>query len=403
MSEKKILKVNISDFALPSNNTTRKKRPTKENGEIKVKQPAERKRSDSLKKKSILKMIRQHQEDRYKKLFDNNNSRQPTSATSSTSNINNFNKDFDEAKEFLQTLTEKTDIENKMKNYTLKQYPNNIQSNSLLLNPTINPIAEVTNLNISSDRLLSDNTTHMKPNININQTPAYGCLKNGNLPTFRNFMNQTRKAMPIINNQNVSLPKPLNISNIPITIEPRMLGGNVSSNIETINYNKYNNAINTNTNTNSPEIKKENIPLSHNELVEQKVNESLNRVNIMRKTEEKLKDINRKYIPTIKKRKKTYKRTYKVGKSTVFPRVSVLVSNKTIRKQVANKKQLLKQTSISDIKKYLMKRGFIKVGSTAPNDVLRKMYESATLICGEIQNHNPDNLLYNFMNAGDSL
>ena len=50
-----------------------------------------------------------------------------------------------------------------------------------------------------------------------------------------------------------------------------------------------------------------------------------------------------------------------------------------------------------------MKRGFIKVGSTAPNDVLRKMYESATLICGEIQNHNPDNLLYNFMNAGESL
>ena len=113
MSEKKILKVNISDFAL-SNNTTRKKRASKENGEIKVKQPTERKRSDSLKKKSILKMIRQHQEDRYKKLFDNNNnSRQPTSATSTTSstaNIDNFNKDFDEAKQFLQTLTERTTL-----------------------------------------------------------------------------------------------------------------------------------------------------------------------------------------------------------------------------------------------------------------------------------------------------
>lgn len=384
MSEKKILKVNISDFAL-SNNTTRKKRPSKENGEIKVKQPSERKRSDSLKKKSILKMIRQHQEDRYKKLFDNNNSRQPTSATSSNANINNFNKDFDEAKEFLQTLTEKTDIENKMKNYTLKQYPNNIQSNSLLLNPSINPMTEITNMNISSDRLLTNNTHNIQPSININNAPAYGCLKNGNLPTFRNFMNQTRKNLPIPNIPNI--PKPLNISNIPIMIDQRMIGGNASSN----------------TNTNSPEIEKENIPLSHNELVEQKVNDSLNRVNIMRKTEEKLKDTNRKYIPTIKKRKKTYKRTYKVGKSSVFPRVSVLVSNKTIRKQVANKKQLLKQTSMPDIKKYLMKRGFIKVGSTAPNDVLRKMYESATLICGEIQNHNPDNLLYNFMNAGESL
>lgn len=391
MSEKKILKVNISDFALPSNNTTRKKRPTKENGEIKVKQPAERKRSDSLKKKSILKMIRQHQEDRYKKLFDNNNSRQPTSATSATSatsNINNFNKDFDDAKEFLQTLTEKTDIENKMKNYTLKQYPNNIHSNSLLLNPTINPIAEVTNLNFSNN----NNTQNIKPNIAINQAPAYGCLKNGNLPTFRNYMNQTRKILPA----QTSIPNTLNISNIPVIIEPQMISGGAS------NYNNQtNNSIKTN--SNSQEIKKENVPLSHNELVEQKVNESLNRVDIMRKTEEKLKDMNRKYIPTTKKRKKTYKRTYKVGKSSVFPRVSVLVSNKTIRKQVANKKQLLKQTSMPEIKKYLMKRGFIKVGSTAPNDVLRKMYESATLICGEIQNHNPDNLLYNFMNAGESL
>jgi hypothetical protein len=387
MSEKKILKVNISDFALPSNNTTRKKRPSKENGEIKVKQPIERKRNDTLKKKSILKMIRQHQEERYKKLFDNNNSRQPIIEPTITSNVDNFNKDFDEAKQFLQTLTEKTDTVNKMKNYTLKQYPNNIQSNSLLLNPSINPITEVTNLNISSQQLLTENTHNIKPNITINQTPAYGCLKNGNLPTFRNFMNQTRKNLP----EHTTMPnisnvhKTLNISNIPITIEPQMIGGNKTSNLP------------------QSESITTDIPLSRNDLIEQKVNESLNRVNIMRKTEEKLKDINRKYVPTIKKRKKTYKRTYKVGKSSVFPRVSVLVSNKTIRKQVANKKQLLKQTSMPEIKKFLMKRGFIKVGSTAPNDVLRKMYESATLICGEIQNHNPDNLLYNFMNAGDNL
>jgi len=30
--------------------------------------------------------------------------------------------------------------------------------------------------------------------------------------------------------------------------------------------------------------------------------------------------------------------------------------------------------------------------------VLRKMYESALLICGEVKNHNPDNILYNFFN-----
>ena len=116
MSDKKILKVDVNDFML-SNNTSRKKKSTKQNGEIKVKQPTERKKNETLKKKSILKMIRQHQEERYKKLFENNNSK-PTESNNSNS-IDNFNKDFDEAKKYLQDLTEKTDTANRMKNYTL--------------------------------------------------------------------------------------------------------------------------------------------------------------------------------------------------------------------------------------------------------------------------------------------
>ena len=57
------------------------------------------------------------------------------------------------------------------------------------------------------------------------------------------------------------------------------------------------------------------------------------------------------------------------------------------------------QVPINEIKRYLIKHGFIKIGTTAPNDVLRKMYESAMLICGEVKNHNPDNLLYNYLNG----
>ena len=60
---------------------------------------------------------------------------------------------------------------------------------------------------------------------------------------------------------------------------------------------------------------------------------------------------------------------------------------------------MLKQIPMQEIKRELIKKGFIRVGSIAPNDVLRKMYESVSLICGEIQNHNPDNLLYNFFNG----
>jgi len=97
------------------------------------------------------------------------------------------------------------------------------------------------------------------------------------------------------------------------------------------------------------------------------------------------------------KQRKTIRRTFKVGKSKNKPLVGVLISNKTMRSNITTKKQLLNQTSIDEIKRYLVKNGFIRLGSTSPNDVLRKMYETAMMMCGEIHNHNPDNLLYNYL------
>jgi hypothetical protein len=97
------------------------------------------------------------------------------------------------------------------------------------------------------------------------------------------------------------------------------------------------------------------------------------------------------------KRKKIYKRTYRVGKHPKKSKISVLISNKTVRNRLSTQAQLLKQTPMNEIRKFLIKKGFIKVGSSTPNDVLRKMYESVSLVCGEIQNHNNENLLYNFL------
>ena len=66
-----------------------------------------------------------------------------------------------------------------------------------------------------------------------------------------------------------------------------------------------------------------------------------------------------------------------------------------------NKNQVIKQTPIQDVRKFLIKRGIIKVGSVTPNEVLRKMYESASMMCGDLYNHNPDNLLYNYFNYNE--
>ena len=371
MSDKKTLTINPEFFKL-SNNTTRKKRSKNDSSaKIKIKTDSAKKKDDTLKKRSILKMIRQHQEDRYKKLFEDNNT---SKNTKTTPDDNQFNKEFQEAKAFLENLTEKNNVEHTLKNHTLKNYPNN-NTNSMLFSPSIDTLAP-----IPLNNIITTNVTNF-PSMKINsmQPPKYGCLKNGTLPTYRNYMNQTRK----------------NIQQPIITIGGNMNSNNSVSTPEPV-------IVNMNNASSTPSIMSNYGGSNKSEHVENKINDAIDRVKQMNQTAIKLQEMKKKMKPKKMKQKKTKRRTYKIGKSKVLPKVSVLVSNKTIRNNISTKKQLLKQVPIQEVKSYLMKRGFIKVGSTAPSDVLRKMYESAVMICGEVQNHNPENLLYNYLNGGDT-
>jgi hypothetical protein len=138
---------------------------------------------------------------------------------------------------------------------------------------------------------------------------------------------------------------------------------------------------------------------SNASVIDAKITDGLRRMAELKQSDAILNNIKNKYRPKRMMQRKTVRRTYKIGRSTVLPRIAVLVSNKTIRNNTTTKTQLLKQTSIQDVKKHLIQRGLIRVGCTTPNDVLRKMYESTMLICGDVQNHNADNLLYNFVNG----
>ena len=100
-------------------------------------------------------------------------------------------------------------------------------------------------------------------------------------------------------------------------------------------------------------------------------------------------------IPKIKKT--TKKSTYKLGKIKAKNRVGVFIKNRDTQKNIKHEVSLLKQKSIQDIKNHLRSKNLIKVGSDAPNDVLRKMYEDS-ILSGEITNINNNNMVYNYLN-----
>jgi hypothetical protein len=379
MSDRKTIQFN-PDLLKFTSNTTRKKRNTNvaNSSGIKIKSTPAKSKMDTLKKRSILKMIRQHQEDNYKKLLQDDNRAKPEKKETDS-----FISDFENSKEFLNKLIEDNSAKEKMNrlNSTIRKYPTQPQS-LLYTNPIENvslefpnDIAESIIHNTSSQ--LQNVSSIMKPMQPSFQTqkPQYGCLKGGSLPTYRNWlMNKTQKSNPII--ENITVSNPVN----PI-INP------IQSPIST--------PINISTNDSMNQIK------TPNQIVEENINKNMQRISEMKQTMEKLQLIKNKNQLKRLKQKKTIRRTYKIGKSKLLPKISVLVSNKTIRNNISTKSQLLKQVPIQDIKKYLIKRGLLKVGSTAPNDILRKMYESSILLCGEVQNHNPDYLLYNFMNGAN--
>jgi hypothetical protein len=126
------------------------------------------------------------------------------------------------------------------------------------------------------------------------------------------------------------------------------------------------------------------------------------KMEIMRKLHQQRKDAEKPKPQIVQRKvKKLLRRTFNVGKDKYRPKVGVLLPNRTIRNNVTNKSFMIKQKPIGEIRKFLIQQGFIKVGSTAPTDVLRKIYESVAMIDGDVKNHNPDNLLYNFFKGTD--
>ena len=191
------------------------------------------------------------------------------------------------------------------------------------------------------------------PNYSDNavKAPPYGCLKNGRKPTFRQYQKTLKKNK----SESQSVPK------LVIDENPKFL-------------------ISNNTESNKRKNKLQNVK----EKLSTVFNNPLINLDIPEPPPNKL----------VKKRNKTLKRRITLGKGKHS--VGVLIKDKKTRKKIQKDIDVLKTTSLYDIKCYLKRHNLIKIGSAAPEDVLRKIYEDSRL-SGSIYNKNIDILLHNYM------
>ena len=374
MSDKRTISINPDLFKIPD---TRKKRPAVDQ-KIRIKTPLESKVHNKTVRKNIMKLIREKQQDEYKRLFEDH----PNKMSETHHGSEEFNNEFDESVKYLSHLVEQKNnsppnISNtnntSYHNKTIKQIPNNKPVLNHLF-PTLNTPIE--NVHLESTQNVMNNSM---PSIKILPPPQYGCLKGGNLPTYRTFHNRTVKDR----NHMLTSP-PLNENSYMPVIE-----------------NKPTNMINNHSST----IIQPSIPShtnTHPNIHHVMPTEYTNKLSETKQLNEQMKLLELKKSAQImrkRRQRKIMRRTYRIGRSKYYPKIAVLVSNRTIRNKMTTKTHLLKETPISEIKQYLIKRGLIKIGTTAPNDVLRKMYETVELLCGEVNNHNTETLLHNFINA----
>jgi hypothetical protein len=78
----------------------------------------------------------------------------------------------------------------------------------------------------------------------------------------------------------------------------------------------------------------------------------------------------------------------------------ILIKNNKTRKIIQNSQRELKNVPIHDVKNALIKNNLLKLGSTAPSNILRKIFEESNMT-GEILNTGGDTFMHNYMNDNE--
>jgi hypothetical protein len=381
--------------------------------------------SPNVLKNKLLKRIKEHKNKETTNLDSKKNKAEAggssTSSVTSNKNINSYTDEFNDSIEYLQTLSKqkKTETENNIKRNaiqrkTIKSYSSMPSVNLELpdeLKETFITVNNETNIpNISTPVLIK----------NIPNDVPYGILKGGNKPTYRQWNRTQKNYQPVSNNQVTNVPvseresrlnllkqklkqqttivsqppiqqisQPIQVIteplqpvstpaiSMPIISTPTQLVSN--PNLEEILLTQ-----------NLIQKPSQDFSIQQNIITRPLINEAVKLVGgTIEKQPEKIRT-------TKKLLKKTIHKKYTLGKSKIKRTVGVLLKDKNTRKNILNAQKELKDKSVNDVKTYLRQHNLIKIGSNAPNDVIRKIYESA-MLAGEITNNNKDTMIHNFI------
>jgi|688.fasta_scaffold36843_6 hypothetical protein len=370
---------------------------TKKNREKKQKSTIVPLISPNVLKNKLLKRIKEHKQ-RETENLENNRKKLPTPEESMKNDIvkpdllSSFSDEFSDSINYLQTLSKQKKVNDEKLNYERQKQKRKEQIERKTVRNHHQPhIEHNVNLDLPEELmtrpLIVVNTDTMSTSgqpiqlhTKTHDTIPYGILKGGSKPTYKDWA-RTQRNYDVTNPQAA-----LTIQGLELNKEKNERENRLNNLREKLKQKQIEETIN----------KSEDIMLTQKPIIDF----SEKRVeNIVSQPLQNDVPINvgggGEIIATKKITKKTIKRKYTLGRSKNKRTVSILVKDRGTRKIILGAQKDLKRKSINDVREYLRDHNLIKIGSNAPNDVLRKLYESA-MLAGEITNSNSEILLHNF-------
>lgn len=324
-------------------------------------------------------------------------------------NVNTYTDEFNESIEYLQTLSKQKKIESEnnikreaIQRKTIKNYSSSMPAVNLELPDEL----KETFITVNSETLIpasmtSASNTPVLFSHKANDTP-YGILKGGNKPTYRQWNKTQKNYQPNGNNLTINAPKSereerlsqlkqkLKQQSTVVTQAQAQEQGQAQP-IQIVTQPQIQPIQKTITQPNLEEI------LLTQNLIQKPDSEFTKKVPIVNNLSQNTDGGGSEKIKTTKKLlKKTIHKKYTLGKSNIKRTVGVLLKDKNTRKNIISAQKDLRDKPVTDVKTYLRQHNLIKIGSNAPNDVIRKIYESA-MLAGEITNNNKDIMIHNFI------